>query len=215
MDITIILSIISIIGVILSLINSITNFISAKKDINIKVKMANKDIRINKININDFDIFTNISLNKICQDIVEYFEIASKHNKYTVSIFKIIYTKKVKKVSSSSNFDQNHIYDIDENTEFSETISTGKPYYVNNIPYFCKHGNKYYNSNPNWYQNYQSIICCPIINDHNKIVGFLIVEILKPLNDLIDTKKIMDFLQQECKLIVISKEFNHFNPNDD
>lgn len=213
MDFTIILSIISIISVILSLFNSITNFITTKKEMDIKIKMTNKDISFNKIDVNNLPQITNLSLDKLCKDVVDCFEKISKQNKYTVSIFKIIDNNKVKKISSSSDFDRNHTYNINENIEFYETINTRKPYYINNISYFNKHGKKYFNSNPNWINSYQSVICCPIM-DNNATIGFLIVEIMKPLNDLIDIESIIDFLQKECILIVANKEFNTFNSNN-
>lgn len=214
MDFTIILSIISIVGVILSLFSSITNLITTKKEMDIKIKMTNKDINLKKIDVNNLQKVTNLSLNKLCEFIVDCFEKISKQNKYTVSIFKIIDNDKVKKISSSSNFDRNYIYNIKENIEFYETINTRKPYYINNISYFNKHGKKYFNSNPNWVNSYQSVICCPIMKN-NVTMGFLIVEIMKPLNDLIDINIIIDFLQKECTLIVANKEFNTFNSNNE
>ncbi|MGN0408673.1 MAG: hypothetical protein ACI4EJ_10455 [Bacteroides sp.] len=208
MDFTIILSIISIIGVILSLINSITNFISTKREMKNKINMTNNDIRFNKINLDNIEMFKDLSLNKICKDIVNYFEKISKQNKYAVYIFKINEDKKAKKVSSSDVVNDNRIRKINENTEFYEVINTGKPYYINNIQYFYKHGNKYFNSNPNWDQFYQSIISCPIKDNNENVLGFLTVEIMKPLNDLIDINNIIDYLKQECKLIASNKEFN-------
>lgn len=65
----------------------------------------------------------------------------------------------------------------------------------------------FFNSNTNWNKYYQSLICCPIKDKNDIIVGFLSVEIMKPLNDLIDIKNITDFLEQQCKIIYKNTEF--------
>lgn len=207
MDFSILISIISIVSALSSVVISIVNFISSKNEMKIKINTINKEITLNKINI---EKLLNVSLNEQCENIVKYFENVSKENKYTVSIFRIMNNKKIKKISSSSKFDENYFYSINENTEFFEVSNTKTPYYNNDIPYFTKHGKNYFNSNPNWHHHYTSIICCPITNSENTILGFLTVEIMKPLNDLIDINKIINFLQQKCHLISINQEFINY-----
>ena len=211
MDFSILLSFISIAGAISSLIVSIINSHITKKEMKIKINMTNNELEIKNIDIEKIkSILDSLSLEKISKDIICYFEEISKDNNYTVKIFKIMNDNTIHLIFPVSSSD-NNIYLLKENIEFIETSKTKKPYYNNNIPYFYKHGNEYFNENPNWNRLYQSIVCCPIINENKTIVGFLTIEIEKPLNDLIDINNITKFLQQKCELINKNQEFNGIN----
>ena len=50
-------------------------------------------------------------------------------------------------------------------------------------------------------------MCCPIKDKNDIIIGFLSVATMNPLNDLIDTKNITDYLEQQCKIISTNAEF--------
>lgn len=207
MDFSIIISIISIIAGISSVILSITNFISTKKEMQVKIKLANSEIKLNKIDIDILNKMINASLTEECTSIASYFKKISPNNEIRVYIYKIVDNECIKVVSSSSQLKVDKKYIIEENIEFSQVKKTKEPFIINNISYFLKHGNKFFDSNTDWNKYYQSLICCPIKDKNDKIVGFLSVEIMKPLNDLIDIKNITDFLEQRCKIISTNTEF--------
>ncbi len=208
MDISIIASLMTGFVGIFSLIYSIINFNITKKDMKVKMEVTNDGLSRNKKNIN-FEQVSNISLDKICKYTVSYFKKISNDNYFKVKIYRIIDDNDVFQVSTSSDKIDTYHYRIDANTEFNETLATLKPYYKNNISYYHKHGNEYISENKNWEKQYQSIICCPILNN-NKIQGFLTVEISNPLNDLTDINEIIKFLELECTIISINNEFTNF-----
>lgn len=207
MDFSIIASIISIIAGVSSVILSITNFISTKKEMQIKIKLANSEIKLNKKDIDNLNKLINTSLTEECTSIANYFKKISPNNEIRVYIYKIVDNECIKVVSSSSQLKDEKKYIIEENIEFSQAKRTKEPFIINNISYFLKRGNKFFNSNTNWNKYYQSLICCPIKDKNDIIVGFLSVKIMKPLNDLIDIKNITDFLEQQCKIIYKNTEF--------
>lgn len=207
MDFSIIIGIISIIASISSVILSVTNFISTKKEMQVKIKLANLEIKLDKRDIDNLNNFINISLREECKNIENYFKKFSPHNEIKVCIYKIIDNECIKIISSSSQSKDNKKYIIGENVEFSHAKKTKEPFIINNISYFLKHGNKFLSSNTNWNKYYQSSICCPIKNENDIIIGFLSVETMKPLNDLIYKKNITDFLVQQCKIISTNTEF--------
>lgn len=198
----------TVIAVIFTLITSIINFISTIKEFKKIIDSTNHNIPVDQ-NIN----VLNNSLSDICRDIYSYFIRISPDNNYTVKIFHI--SKNDKEVTLVASCPQVDFYSslIKDNSEFYQTTSTKKPYYINNIPYFKKHGNNYFTSNYNWEKYYQSIICYPIKQKSKKrhiynIIGFLVVEIAKPLNDLIDINIILDYMKQKCDIIILNNEFN-------
>lgn len=214
MDLSIIASLITGFIGIFSVISSIINFNITKKNMKAKIKIANHNLFKYKMQDINNEKSTNISLNKICKYTVSYFETISSENSFIVNIFKINNYNNVVKVSSSLDKKDTFQYRIDANTEFSETVTTLKPYYKNNITYYHKHGNEYISENKNWEKQYQSIICCPILKN-NKTLGFLTVEIQNPLNDLININEIVKFLKIECTLISINNEFNSFSEENE
>ncbi len=200
MDFSILASIISIIAALSSVILSITNFISTKKEMQIKIKL-------NKIDIDNLDELINASLTQECTSIANYFKKISPNNEIRVYIYKIVDNEFIKVASSSSQLKDDKKYIIEENIEFSQAKRTKEPFIINNISYFLKRGNKFFNSNTDWNKYYQSLICCPIKDKNDIVFGFLYVEIKKPLNDLIDTKNITDYLEQRCTRISTNTEF--------
>lgn len=210
MNITNIINIIIGILVLFSTILSIANFVSTMKKMKTTEKIANHYVKqtMDKYLKNS----SNISLKEICEGLVNYFEKISKNNKCTVSIYKINNDNMLKKVSSSSEFNTNTIYNIKDSIEFYEVSNTLKPYYINDVEYFNERENKNLNFKSNFTDRYQSIICYPL-KSNNTIVGFLTIHIKKPLNDLINVNDIMQFLQKQCEVIVHHNEFIKFDIN--
>lgn len=211
MDFSIVISIISIIGGISSVIFSIWNFISTKKEMQVKIKLANSGIKLNKIDTNNFDKLIHSSLTEECISIANYFKKISPKNEIRVYIYKIIDDKRVKIIKSSSELKYNKEYNLNENNILYQIKKTEEPLMLNNISYFLKRKNKNFDSYSDWNKHYQTYICCPIKGKNDIIVGFLSVETKEPLNDLIDKKNLTDFLEQRCKIISTNIEFIEYD----
>lgn len=212
MDFSIIIGAISIIASVVSVILSITNFISTKKDMQLKIKLANSDTKINKTKITNIDELINASLTEVCVSIASYFKKISPKNEIRVYIYKIIDDKHIKIIKSPSELNDNKEYYLNENSVFYQIKKTNDPLLLNNVPYFSKQfrikrKNQRFDSYSDWNKYYQTYMCYPIKDKNDIIVGFLSVETMNPLNDLIDTKNITDYLEQQCKIISTNAEF--------
>lgn len=212
MDFSIIIGAISIIASVSSVILSITNFISTKKEMQLKIKLANSDTKINKTNITNIDELINASLTEVCVSIASYFKKISPKNEIRVYIYKIIDDKHIKIIKSPSELNDNKEYDLNENSVFYQIKKTNDPLLLNNVSYFSKQfrikrKNQRFDSYSDWNKYYQTYMYYPIKDKNDIIVGFLSVETMNPLNDLIDTKNITDYLEQQCKIISTNAEF--------
>lgn len=212
MDFSIIISAISIIAGISSVILSIINFISTKKEMQLKIKLANSGTKINKAKITNIAELINTPLTEVCVSIASYFKKISPKNEIRVYIYKIIDDKHIKIIKSPSELNDNKEYCLNENSVLYQIKKTNDPLLLNNVSYFSKQFRlkrrnqrfDYYSDRNKYYQTY---MCFPIKDKNDIIVGFLSVEAMNPLNDLIDTKNITDFLEQQCKIISTNAEF--------
>ena len=207
MDFSIIIGAISIIASVSSVILSITNFISTKKEMQLKIKLANSDTKITNI-----DELINAPLTEVCVSITSFFKKISPKNEIKVYIYKIIDDKHIKIIKSSSEVNDNKEYYLYENSVLYQIKKTNDPLLLNNVPYFSKQfklkrKNQKFDSYSDWNKYYQTYMCCPIKDKNDIIIGFLSVATMNPLNDLIDTKNITDYLEQQCKIISTNAEF--------
>lgn len=203
------LTIVSTVLAIVSAVLSFVNYRKTKKDFKLMVNQINCKIQINNEPIERqfmLDVLNrspeNI-LEEVSQYVLRYFKGICSDNHYVVRIFKIVDSEVAEPVYSSEQDSNSQQFRIRNNTSFSEVISTKKPYFINDIGYFLNqgrnHDKQFFTEDRNAIYQYQSIVCFPIGN--NPIKGYLLVEIQKPLNDLIDINMISDFLNKVCDKI--------------
>lgn len=199
---------ISVISAIISFIFSIIEFKKTKNNLSIKINNLNKDIEIRNFQISKMIELSekmednNINkLQRISNLIIQYFKNISQENEYSVNIYKIENGYASSIYTSERDDTCNSIFIIKNNTHFFEAQRTKNIYYINDINYFTNQGLNYVTESKNEHYKYQSFICCPIKKQEN-VIGFINIQIKKPLNDLIDINIIIDFLKKVCETII-------------
>ncbi len=199
---------ISVVSAIVSLIFSIIEFRKTKNNLSIKINNLNKDIEIRTSQISEMIKFLEKSednnnsnkLQRISNLIIQYFKNISQENEYSVNIYKIKNGCASSIYASERDDNCNSVFIIKNNTHFFEAQRTKNIYYINDINYFTNQGLNYVTESKSEQYKYQSFICCPIKKQEN-VIGFINIQIKKPLNDLIDTNIIIDFLKKVCEII--------------
>ena len=199
---------ISVVSAIVSFIFSIIEFKKTKNNLSIKINNLNKDIEIRNFQISKMIELSekmednNINkLQRISNLIIQYFKNISQENEYSVNIYKIEKGYASSIYTSERDDTCNSIFIIKNNTHFFEAQRTKNIYYINDINYFTNQGLNYVTESKKDHYKYQSFICCPIKKQEN-VIGFLNIQIKKPLNDLIDINIIIDFLKKVCDTII-------------
>ncbi len=197
----------TILGITSSIIFSFISNLLSKNKVNKISMQINENVKTSGNSIlNDININKNIELEIICYYIEAYFKKISPENKVFIKVLKCNDENNAVIVYSNTEKNDPIQYILDENTSMYSVIQNKDAYINNNIQYFLKHGKPYLEQHKLWADNYKSIMCFPI-RKNEKIVGFLLIGLSNPLNELIDFENIKDHVEQICNLIGKSKMF--------
>lgn len=197
----------TILGITSSILVSFISNLLSKNKINKISKKINENVKSYGKSIFDNIYFeSDDELKLICSYIETYFKKISPDNKVFIKVLKC--TEKNNAIIIYSNTEQNDSikYIIDENTSMYSVIKKNDAYFNNNIQYFLKHGKPYFEQHKLWSDSYKSIMCFPM-KRNEKIVGFLLIGLNNPLNELIDFENIKEHMKQICNLISENKTF--------
>lgn len=194
------------------LVSLISNLLSKNKIMKIR-NNVNNDIKTKGNKIFDKMFFSNveIDLRFLCKYIELYFKNISSDNEVFIKVLKCNDINNAVVIYSNKEKEEYVEYLLDENTSMYSVMQTKDAYFNNNIQYFLKHGKPYFEQHKMWEDSYKSIMCFPIKKD-DKIIGFLLIGLLNPLNELIDFKNIKDLLEKICCLISEDKMFIEASP---
>lgn len=197
----------TILGITSSILFSfISNLLSKNKINKISMKI-NENVKLSgKSIIDDIHFDSDIDLRLVCSYIELYFKKISPDNKVFIKVLKC--TEKNEAIIVYSNIERNDSikYNLNENTSMYSVIQRKDAYFNNNIQYFLKHGKPYVEQYKLWNDSYKSIMCFPMEKNEN-IIGFLLIGLNNPLNELIDFDNIKEHMEQICNLISDNKMF--------